>query len=104
MMYGSELVPICYIIHELRKKSGREFQEYMYYYISAHCLLYSNQSTLRVLLFTKQTEHGDWCPRMKTMILIAWIQCLAGAVDCGVYTVLRTHCKPLDKVIILRPA
>ena len=38
MIYDSALGFICYI-HELRKKYGREFQEY----ISAHCLLCSNQ-------------------------------------------------------------
>jgi hypothetical protein len=38
MIYYSALGFICYI-HELRKKYGREFQEY----ISAHCLLCSNQ-------------------------------------------------------------
>jgi hypothetical protein len=32
MMYGShhlDFIEVCYIIHELRKKSGRKFQEYL---------------------------------------------------------------------------
>jgi hypothetical protein len=37
MIYDSDLGFICYI--ELQKRYGREFQEY----ISAHCLLCSNQ-------------------------------------------------------------
>ncbi len=38
MIYDSALGFICYI-HEIKKKYAREFQEY----ISAHCLLRSNQ-------------------------------------------------------------
>jgi hypothetical protein len=34
MIYSSDLGPICYI-HDLRKRSGREFEEYIF----AHCLL-----------------------------------------------------------------
>jgi hypothetical protein len=33
-----------------------------------------------------------------------WIQCLAGAVDCGVHIVLRIHFKSLDKSCYFRPA
>jgi hypothetical protein len=31
------------------------------------------------------------------MILYAWIQCLAGSVDCEIYIILHFRCKSLDK-------
>ncbi len=79
MMYDSDLGFICYI-HELRKKSGRVFQEY----ISAHCLLCSNQ-LLDFFFSFEQIEHGEWCPRKWRFPHHAWIQYLAGAVDCRLF-------------------
>jgi hypothetical protein len=55
MMYGSDLGFICYTcIHELRMKSGSEFQEY----ISAHCLLQIN-SSISCFLSSRQIEHDE---------------------------------------------
>jgi hypothetical protein len=69
MICGSHLGSICYI-HELRMRSGsREFQEY----ISAHCLLCSNQlSSIYLFLVDKSNMVNDfvclnrcglWSPR-----------------------------------------
>ncbi len=69
MLYGSNLGVICrtYVcyIHELRKKSCREFQED----ISAHCVLCSNQRFGFFLLDKSNMVNDDF-------------DC---AVDCGVY-------------------
>jgi hypothetical protein len=67
-MYGSDLGFICYI-HELRKKYGRECQEY------TSLIVWSVQiySSIAFFLLDKSNKNDG---------LYAWIQCLAGVVDC----------------------
>jgi hypothetical protein len=40
----------------------------------------------------------------KMMILYAWIQFLADAVDCGIHIVFHINCKFFDKVVIFLPS
>ncbi len=78
MMYGvwfGSWFHMLYI-HELRKKSGRESQEYN---ISTHCLFYSNQLfdfLLSLILEVDKSNMVNDVPTMKMMIFYAWIQCL----------------------------
>jgi hypothetical protein len=62
------------------------------YLRTAHCSLCSNQ-LYDCFLFSRQIEHGEWCPPMKMMVLLGWIQCLVVAVDCGVRIVHCSHRK-----------
>jgi hypothetical protein len=61
MMYGSDLGSICHI-HELQKKYGRDFLEY----ISAHYLLCSNQ-LFDFFLLDKSSMVND-VPESKCML------------------------------------
>jgi hypothetical protein len=92
MIYGSDLGSIRYI-HKLRKKFGREFQEYISASLLIVCFVQINSSTAFFLLVkpnmvndTSITENDDFV-------------CF-NPVDCGVHIVLHIHCKSLDKVVI----
>jgi hypothetical protein len=98
MTYGSDLGSIYYIqyIHEPRKKSGRELQEY----ISAHW----NQLFDFLLLDKANMVNDDSEWKWWWFCMLEFNVYIAGAVDCGVHIILRIHCKSLEKVVIFRPA
>ncbi len=75
----------------------------IHFYLLSYCLICSKQ--LFDCLPLDKSKVND-VPEIKIIILILvpWIQCLAGAMDCEVYMVLRIHCKSLDKVVIFRLA
>jgi hypothetical protein len=96
MIYDSALGFMCYI-HELRKKYGREFLEY----ISAHCLLCSNQ-LFDFFLLDKSSMVNDVPENDNSCLnpVSSW--------RCGLWSPLSSpysliHCKSLDKVIISDP-
>jgi hypothetical protein len=96
MMYDSDLRFICYA-HELRRRSGRDFQEYISY-ISANCLLCSNQLFDYFLL--DKSNMVNYVPKYKWWLVNGLN--LMSSWRCGLWSSHTSprHCKSLDKVVI----
>jgi hypothetical protein len=91
IMYGSDLGFICYLsmIFGNINLLLRECQEY----ISAHCLLCSNQ--LFDCFLPHISKMVNDVPENDDYVCLNPVSRLAGAVNCGVHMILSIHCNSL---------